>query len=196
VIGDFSSGDFYRATKNQPHWPLIERATALFDAPGHALDLGCGAGRDTRYLLTQGWRVTAVDAEPQAIALLEPLCSDRLELVRSTFEDFAFPPATYDLVSAQFALPFIPQGQFFTVFARLKQSLVSGGAFAGQFFGVHDEWNTPERAMTFLTREEVEGVLGDLTVRELLEEDKMGPTATRGIKHWHVFHVLARKSEC
>lgn len=194
-MADFNWADFYRATKDAPHWPLVERAVALHGAPGHALDLGCGAGRDTRYLLAQGWHVTAVDADPRAIAHLQPLATERLTLVQSAFEDFVYPPESYDLVSAQFALPFIPRRHFFAVFARLKQSLTSDGVFAGQFFGVHDEWNTPERDMTFLTREQVDELLGDLTVHELTEEDHIGPTATGTRKHWHVFHVLARKGK-
>src|SRR5947209_16822786 len=69
TMSEWSWARFYQATKDHPHWALLERAVSLLSQPGHALDLGCGAGRDTRYLLAQGWRVTAVDREADAVAL-------------------------------------------------------------------------------------------------------------------------------
>src|SRR5579863_9222985 len=99
---------FYGFTQTSPPWPLLMRAAALAPKHGRALDLGAGAGRDTRYLLEQGFQVTAVDAEPRAVALLAalPFSVDRLRVVQSSFEDFDFAgTAPYDLISAQFALP-------------------------------------------------------------------------------------------
>lgn len=184
---------FYDFTKGSPPWPLLVRAASLAPSKGRALDLGAGAGRDTRYLLEQGFQVTAVDAEPRSVALLSALPQTRLRVVQSSFEDFTFDVAAYDLISAQFALPFIPRDRFADVFARLKAALVPGGVFAGQFFGVNDEWNTPERDMTFLTRAEAEALLSDLETVELSEEDADGHTADGSPKHWHIFHILARR---
>jgi SAM-dependent methyltransferase len=184
-------GRFYGFTKDSPPWPLLIRAAALAPKGGRALDLGAGAGRDTRYLLEHGFQVTAVDAEPGAAALLATLPPDHLQVVQSSFEDFAF--ATYDLISAQFALPFMPRDRFATMFGRLKAALAPGGVFAGQFFGVHDEYNNTERVMTFLTRAEAEDLLSDLEVIELTEEDADGHKADGSPKHWHVFHILARR---
>lgn len=182
---------FYGHTKNSPPWPLLVRAAALAPEPRCALDLGAGAGRDTRYLLERGFDVTAVDAEPGAVALLSASPHPRLRVVQSTFE--AFPFATYDLINAEFALPFMPRDRFAAVFARIKVALAPGGVFAGQFFGVHDEWNTPDRAMTFLTRADTEALVRDLETIELNEEDEDSHTADGSPKHWHVFHILARK---
>lgn len=39
----------------------------LADRPGRAVDLGCGTGRQARYLAAHGWSVTAVDYIPEAI---------------------------------------------------------------------------------------------------------------------------------
>src|SRR5947207_9338038 len=79
--------EFYEATKESAQWPLMEKAAGLVGHAGDALDLGCGAGRDTRYLLGQGWRVTAVDREPEAIARLGDLPTERLRSVQSSIED-------------------------------------------------------------------------------------------------------------
>lgn len=184
---------FYGFTKDSAPWPLLMRAAALAPRKGHALDLGAGGGRDTRYLLSQGFAVTAVDAEPGSAALLQSLASDRLRVVVSRFQDFDFAGAPYDLISAQFALPFIPPSHFAEVFARIKAALAPGGVFAGQFFGVHDQWNTPDRDMTFVTRQEAEDLLRDLETVELTEEENDGQTAVGSPKHWHVFHILARR---
>lgn len=186
---------FYGFTKDSPPWPLLLRAAALAPQEGRALDLGAGAGRDTRYLLGQGFSVTAVDAEPGSVALLRAIESDRLRVVRSSFQDFDFAGAPYDLISAQFALPFIPRSHFAEVFARIKAALAPGGVFAGQFFGDRDEWASADRDMTFVTRQEAEALLSDLETIELTEEDADGHKADGSPKHWHVFHVLARKRE-
>ena len=38
--------------------------------PGSALDMGCSNGRNALYLSQQGFNVTAVDSNPNAIAML------------------------------------------------------------------------------------------------------------------------------
>src|SRR5690349_8689904 len=185
--------DFYNATQDSAHWPWVAEAAARLGPPGRVLDLGAGAGRDTRYLLAQGWQVTAVDQEPAALERLAALPQANLRAVQSAIEDFPYEPASYDLISAQFALPFIPPARFAAAFAQIKQALKPGGLFTGQFFGIHDEWNMPGTTMTFLTRAEVDALLADLQVLEIREDDRPGGTATGGQKHWHVFHVLAQR---
>jgi tellurite methyltransferase len=186
----FKWEDFYKITKDRPHWPLLAQAVSLLTRKENALDLGCGAGRDTRYLLEQGFYVTAVDSHPQAIALLADFPQGHLRAVQSSFDEFEF--ETYDLVNAHFALPFTPKERFHEVFARVKHALNADGIFVGQFFGVNDEWNTPENHMTFFTREQAEDELKGLKVVEFSEEDVDSHVADGTPKHWHVFHIIAQ----
>jgi len=72
-------------------------------APGAALDLACGPGRNALYLMEQGWRVTAVDGSAVAIQILrkragkENLAMDArvADLERG---EFRIEPDAYDLI--------------------------------------------------------------------------------------------------
>jgi tellurite methyltransferase len=54
---------------------VVETAAGL--APGKALDLACGAGRNALWLAEHGWEVTAVDGSPSAIEILRSRASER-----------------------------------------------------------------------------------------------------------------------
>jgi hypothetical protein len=80
------------------------------------------------------------------------------------------------------------------MFTKIKRSLVVSGVFTGQLFGNRDEWNISPPTMTFLERKEVEGLLADMEILELADEERDSPTVTsKQPKHWHVFHIIARR---
>ena len=54
--------------------PLLEGPDA--PAPGRALDVGCGSGRDAVHLAKHGWRVTGVDFVDKALATARQRASD------------------------------------------------------------------------------------------------------------------------
>jgi tellurite methyltransferase len=183
---------YYAAATEEPRQTLLD-ALDRFDEPGLAVDLGCGTGRDTRELLRRGWRVLAVDAEEEAVVRLRAQADagDRLETRVARMEDASLPEA--QLVNSSFALPFCPAERFGDLWDRIVASLPSGGRFSGQLFGVHDEWAPGSGDMTFHTRAEVERLLEPFVLERLSEVDEDGRTALGEAKHWHVFHVVARR---
>lgn len=66
-----------------PPSPWVRRFAALMRPGGQVLDLACGSGRHLQWLATQGFAVTGVDRDAQALALArqhtpqaELLCAD------------------------------------------------------------------------------------------------------------------------
>jgi tellurite methyltransferase len=187
--------DYYaRVTGRPPRRTLLAALDGFGGVPGRAVDLGCGEGRDTIELLRRGWSVLAIDAEASAIErlLARP---DRppgaaLETRVARFEETAWPEV--DLVTASFALPLCPAEIFPALWARLLGSLPAGGRFAGQLFGERDEWRG-EPGITHLSRAAVERLLEGCAV-ELFEEEETDTATPYGKpKHWHLFHIVARK---
>jgi SAM-dependent methyltransferase len=168
-------------------------ALRRFAEPGFAVDLGCGQGRDTIAMLERGWRVLAIDAEREAIERLRSRAGDepRLETRVASFADAEWPEA--DLVNAGYALPFCPPAQFDGVWARVAASVRPGGRFSGQLFGERDEW-AADPELTFVTRDDALRRLAGFELERFDEEDADGQTALGDAKHWHVFHVIARRA--
>lgn len=83
--------------------PLLVR-TAVDLSPGNALDLACGAGRNTLWLASCDWTVTAVDGSTAAIEILRQRASERGLKIDSRVAnlergDFKIEPSSWDLIA-------------------------------------------------------------------------------------------------
>ncbi len=188
--------DYYRAIAGRGPRPLLQAALSLFpEAAGGrlAIDLGCGDGTETLFLLDRGWRVLAVDGEPEAIALLceRVPAADRGRLAArlASFADLALPPA--DLIFAGFSLPFCPPEAFATLWPRLVAALRPAGVLAVHLFGDRDGW-AGHAGMTFQRAEALPALLAGLTVVHQREIEHDGPSGA-GPKHWHTFEIIAQR---
>jgi tellurite methyltransferase len=159
-----------------------------------AIDLGCGTGIDTFALLEDGWLVTGIDKEKDAIdQVQQKLATEHKPYfngVVSTFETIQLSPAL--LVNATFALPFVHPDQFGSVWNQITNSVVEGGRFAGHFFGLHDSWiNRSE--MNFHSREQIEKLFAEFSIEFFHEVDEDSQSLNGMQKHWHVYHIVAQK---
>jgi len=185
---------YYDQTAGRPPRRTLLVALERFAHTGRAVDLGCGEGRDALELLRRGWRVLAIDAEPKALERLarrpDLPAQGLLETRCQRFEEAAWPRV--DLVNASFALPLCAPERFAEVWARIGRSLKPGGRFSGQLFGVRDDWSGTD-GITCHDRAAVERLLAGFAV-ELFEEEETDTLTPRGErKHWHLFHIVARK---
>ncbi len=194
---------YYVKTGGRPPCETLMFALDRFDAEPlpeaesggrFAVDLGCGGGRDTIELLRRGWRVLAIDAEPAAIEAVTTRddlpAGAALTGQVARFQEAEWPSC--DMVNSGFALPLMAPDDFSTVWARIRRSLNPGGRISCQLYGPRDSW-LGRPGMTFHDRAAMDALLDGLEVEMLREEEDDSTTPRGKPKHWHVFHIVARK---
>ncbi len=102
---------------------LVETAKKL--APGKALDLACGTGRNALWLAERGWNVTAADGSPVAMDILRSRVCERGVMVNmrvANLEKFEYQiePSSWNLVAICYYLQR-------DLFEPAKRGVVPGG---------------------------------------------------------------------
>lgn len=180
----------YRKHHHHQHGPnetLVELAGML--PVGTALDVGCGEGRDARWLAERGWKVTGLDLSDVAIARARAL-SPNVSWQVVDVEKWK-PSEQYDLVTSHF-MHVAPEARV-TSFRNMAAAVKPGGRllFVSHHHSDHQtRIGRPRLADLFFTPEEVAAVLepSDWSV----EFSGLRPRTERGIAvHDAVF--LARR---
>ncbi len=168
---------------------LLKEAISYVAHKGPALDLGAGSLYDSELLLKEGFEeVVAVDQTPQFREI--PNMHGRFTYVEKQFNEYAFPTNHFDLVSAQYALPFVSPDEFYGLWKHVRSSLKSGGIFTGQLFGERDGWHESV-SMIFHSIDTVRDLISDFEILAF-EEKEYTEKTPRG-KHWHYFDLIIRK---
>ena len=188
---------YYRSTIGREPRPLFVKGVAAVEsaglAPGQAIEIGFGDGRETLALLEAGWRVLAIDPAPAAAEVLRSQvpahAAGRLEIRSVPAEDADLQP--FDLLYAGYSLPFLGADAFDRFWNTAHDRLRPGGILVVNFFGPRDSWAGRE-GMRFIDIDGVRRLVDGLELLALDEEDQDG-NSFLGSKHWHVFDVIARR---
>ena len=177
---------------------LLLEVLATFEREGRsglAVDLGCGQGFDTAEMLRRGWEVVAIDATEEGIRRLRGRVpeghSPRLRTVVSPMQDVEIPSA--DLVYASFSLPYCPPELFPRLWRDLRGAIRPDGRFAGELFGDRDTWAATEGDMTFFDIGSARELFDGMELETFEEEESEDEGWGDEMKHWHVFHAIARR---
>jgi SAM-dependent methyltransferase len=151
-----------------PNRSLVAEVEAL--APGRALDLACGEGRNAIWLAERGWQVTAVDYADVALARAARIAAARevaVELVHTDLLEWEPAAGAFDLVCVLYLQ--LPAGERRRVLAGAANAVATGGTF---LLVGHDLTNLaeghggPSDPAVLLTPEEVISELPGLTVEK------------------------------
>ena len=185
---------FYDNTKDMEPNYTVRKFMKLNIEPGNAVELGCGAGRDTVSLIKNGWNVLTIDREEVEARITTKLSKEeqkKFKFSKQKFEGIKLDKN--DLVIANFSLPFCNKNNFKEVWNKIDDSILKYGYFVGNFFGNNDEWKNKKEEMTFLTKKQVLELFKNYEIIDFKEVEKDALTGLGNMKHWHIFNVIAKK---
>jgi SAM-dependent methyltransferase len=148
-------------------------------APGRALDLACGEGRNAVWLAGRGWRVTGVDFSDVALAKAAELASSRgveVEWVVADVLSYEPEPRAFDLVAVLYLQ--LPRDELLRAMRAAAAAVRSGGTMlvlAHDTTNLTDGHGGPKDASVLYTAADVLPALGDLVVERAESVERTVP---------------------
>lgn len=123
---------YYYNTENALPHPMVKKVIDMNIKPENAIDLGCSAGRDTIYLIKNGWNVLAIDKEDTKQIISSKLDNDEIKkfrFARQNFENIKLEKTK--LLVANFSIPFCKKECFNQFWNKIVDSILKERLFCG-----------------------------------------------------------------
>jgi SAM-dependent methyltransferase len=176
-----------------PNQFLSAEAGAM--APGRALDLGCGEGRNAVWLAEQGWEVTAVDFSEVAIAKGREMAAVRgvqVSWLAGDLNSYEPQVAGFDLVIALYI--HIPPEQLHAMLTKAAAAVCPGGTLlivGHDLTNLEHGYGGPQDPRLLYTPENITGVLQDL---ELVKAERVRRVVEKEEGSFEAIDTLVRAS--
>lgn len=151
--------DFFDSTHDKPMEAIYPRFLPHLPENGFILDAGCGSGRDSRYFLSLGFRIEAIDASKEMAALATAYIGQEVKCL--AFDQIERTEA-YDAIWAAASLLHLPYAQLPETLSRLASALKEDGVLYASFkYGEH-EYVKEGRHFTPLNEKKAEALFEQL----------------------------------
>ena len=134
-MGDIQK--YYKNTENALPHPMIKKFVNMNSNPKYAIDLGCGAGRDTVFLIKNGWDVISIDKENTQLLIEQNLNDEEkkhFKFLQSEFEDCKI--EKNNLFVANFSIPFCKKEYFEQLWRNIVGSIRENRILYRKFFWI------------------------------------------------------------
>ena len=156
----------------------------------NAIDLGCGSGNETVYMIKNGIKVLAMDRQLNQDFILNRLSDNEKKMIsfkESSFEDVELPRT--NLLTAFFSIPFCNPNNFDELWNKIYNSIEDDGYFVGQLFGDRDAWNVVDSINTF----PIDKVKDYLKKYRIIKLEEVEYVRESDNKKWHFYDIIAQK---
>ncbi|NAZ53261.1 methyltransferase domain-containing protein [Vibrio toranzoniae] len=154
--------EFFQGTINVDMRSLYSKFLPQLRHGDLILDAGCGSGRDSKYFLSNGFRVHAIDASKELAKLAEIEIGQSVEV--TTFAEFST-DKEFDAIWACASLIHVPFELLPDSISNLDQYLKIGGLFYCSFKFGCDEVERGGRSFTNLNEELLDQALLNSSLR-------------------------------
>lgn len=168
---------------------IQKRFINLLPRDAFILDFGCGSGRDTKYFLTQGYRVEAIDGSIELCNLASQFTG--IEVKNMLFQELD-EIDKYNGIWACSSILHLPQDELVYVMKRMVKALKDNGIIYTSFKYGNFEGERNGRYFTDMTEDSFTKFLRQ--IKNVIIEDKWITTDTRpgrGEEKW--LNLILRK---
>ena len=187
--------EYFKKTERETPSGLVRKFFGLKYNRGisgnEAIDLGCGTGNDTEFLVSKGYKVLAIDDKEEVKEYIEKkgIDEERYKLVIDDFSKMDLPHT--DLLLANMSLFFVTE-DFDTFMKNTLDKINPNGFIVANFLGKDDGW---KESKTTVSRDELIDYLEGFDIKYFSEETYFKDTARGTNKLWNVYTVIAQKVE-
>ena len=128
---------YYKNTEGALPNPMVKKFIDMNINPTNAIDLGCGAGRDTIYLIKNGWKVLSIDRENTKEIISNKLDNEEIKKFRFKSQNFEnIELEKTNLLVANFSIPFCDKEHFNEFWNKITDNILKDRIFCWKFFGI------------------------------------------------------------
>lgn len=188
--------------ENKPN-NLLQKIYNKIDASGNFLDLGCGQGRDSLFILGKGFNVTMVDKSEEEIKRIKEyiqknnLPKNKINLHCQDIGNYNIKDNKFDIINAFNSLQFLPKKESLRLIDKIKKSLKNKGYVIISSFTVNDPLyeKTTNDSRCFFESQELRKLFSDFNIifykEEVIEEN--GHPGYPEPHHHHLVRLIAQK---
>lgn len=161
----------------------------------NALDLGCGAGIEAKYLAQKGFLVDAVDSSKESISQTKKTCKNfPVNVVERNIFEYEIKPKKYSIIVFWNVLPFLEKTKSLELIKRIEAGIITNGYLVFSFYGPKDDW-VRNRKISPWKIEEFKKILTEMNIIKISEIKETAPLFSGEIKFWHKIHGIAQKKK-
>ncbi len=128
---------YYENTANALPNLMVKKFIDMNINPTNAIDLGCGAGRDTIFLIKNGWKVLSIDRENTREFIEKKLNNEEIKKFRFMSQNFEnIELEKTNLLAANFSIPFCDKEHFSNFWSKITDSILKDRIFCWKFFWI------------------------------------------------------------
>ena len=121
---------YYENTENALPHSIVKKFIEMNVKPLKAIDLGCGAGRDTIFLIKNGWEVLSIDRENTKDIITNNLDNEEIKRFRFDIQNFEnIKIEKNNLLVANFSIPFCSKDYFYEFWRKIEDSILKERLF-------------------------------------------------------------------
>ncbi len=186
--------NYIKKTQEQPIPLELVSGVKLLKKKGLALDLGCGPGNFSKYLMDKKFTVVAIDIAKSAIrSTKEKIGESPIILIEADLNTFPIiGKSDYNLILAWKSTSFLKKGNDIIKYKEIAKALANGGVFVFSVFGKDDGW-VKSGEVQGITLNKLKVIFKGFEFSSVSEKKFHKASVLGEIKNWHFIQGVARK---